>query len=138
MKIVEIHVERLKSYPDYSNRSIRLVAKLDEGEDVKEAYLKLAQEAETLLELQKIEADKEVVEARIRSYEERKKELEKMIGEFEAIRESLMNELESLRKELEAIERLAEEKQLKLSEKILEKLRAIRRAVSGYPSYLDP
>jgi len=43
-----------------------------------------------------------------------------------------------LEEELQKIERLAEEKQLKLSEKIIEKLRAIRRAVSGYDLPYDP
>ncbi|RLG85438.1 MAG: hypothetical protein DRO39_05605 [Thermoprotei archaeon] len=132
MRIVEIHVERLKSYSDYSNRSIRLVARLDEGEDVKEAYLKLAKECETLLELQKIEADKSSIEAQIKSYEQRKKELEKIWNEFLKIREEIEKGLRSLEEELEKIERLAEEKQIKLSEKVLEKLRSIRRALYGY------
>ena len=137
MKIIEIHVERLKSYPDYSNRSVRLVAKLEENEDVKEAYLKLAKECETLLEIQKIEADKELIESRIRSYEERKKELEKMMEEFNEIRSKIVEELRSLEKELEVIERLANEKQIKLSEKIIRKLSAIRRAI-GYNFLEDP
>jgi len=138
MKIVEIHVERLKSYPDYSNRSIRLVAKLDEGEDVKEAYLKLAQEAETLLELQKIEADKKAVESQVKALQERRDELLMLREDLRLIREAIGKELRKLEEELQKIERLAEEKQLKLSEKIIEKLRAIRRAVSGYDLPYDP
>ena len=138
VRVVEIHVERLKSYGDYSNRSVRLVARLDEGEDVREAYMRLAREAETLLEIQKISADKELVEAEMRSYEERVRELKAIREEFEEVRGSLVRELESLRGELEKIERLAEEKQLKLSEKIIEKIRAIRRAIYGYGLSYDP
>ena len=138
MRVVEIHVERLKSYGDYSNRSVRLVARLDEGEDVREAYMRLAREAETLLEIQKISADKELVEAEMRSYEERVRELKAIREEFEEVRGSLVRELESLRGELEKVERLAEEKQLKLSEKIIEKIRAIRRAIYGYGLSYDP
>ena len=132
MRITEIYVERLKSYPDYSNRSVGLKAVLDENDNVDEVYRELAGKCETLLKLQEIEADKKLVEWQIKQYEERKKELEKARQEFQEIREQLENELRELQEELMKIERLAEEKQLKLSEKIIEKIRSIRRALGFY------
>ena len=132
MKITEIYVERLKSYPDYSNRTVGLKAVLDEGENVEEAYRKLAEQCETLLEIQEIRANKKLIDLELMRYEERKKELEKARQEFQEIREHLENELRELQEELMKIERLAEEKQLKLSEKIIEKIRSIRRALGFY------
>jgi len=85
VRITEIYVERLKSYGDYSNRTVGLKAVLDENDDVDEAYRELAGKCETLLKLQEIEADKKLVEW-----------------------------------------------QLKLSEKIIEKIRSIRRALDFY------
>ena len=132
MKITEIYVERLKSYDDYSNRSIGLKAVLDEGDNVDEVYKQLANKCETLLEIQEIEADKRLVELHIRQYEERKKELEKARQEFLEIRKQLENELNALREQLLKIEKLAEEKQLKLGEKVVEKLRSIRRLLEPF------
>ena len=132
MRITEIYVERLKSYPDYSNRTVGLKAVLDEGENVEEAYRKLAEQCETLLEIQEIRANKKLIDLELMRYEERKKELEKARQEFQEIREHLENELRELQEELMKIERLAEEKQLKLSEKIIEKIRSIRRALDFY------
>ena len=132
MRITEIYVERLKSYPDYSNRTVGLKAVLDEGENVEEAYRKLAEQCETLLEIQEIRANKKLIDLELMRYEERKKELEKARQEFQEIREHLENELRELQEELMKIERLAEEKQLKLSEKIIEKIRSIRRALGFY------
>ena len=132
VRVTEIYVERLKSYGDYSNRRVGLKAVLGDGEDPKEAYLKLARECETLLDIQDIEAKKEVLEWHIRQYEERKKELEKAREEFNQIRQELEKELNSLAEELSKIERLAEEKQISLSQKVIEKLRAIRRALGYY------
>jgi len=132
MKITEIYVERLKSYDDYSNRSIGLKAVLDEGDNVDEVYKQLANKCETLLEIQEIEADKRLVEFHIRQYEERKKELEKARQEFLEIRKQLENELNALREQLLKIEKLAEEKQLKLGEKVVEKLRSIRRLLEPF------
>ena len=131
-RIVEIYVERLKSFGDYSNRRVGLRAILDENEDVKEVYLKLARECETLLEIQDIEAKKELLEWHIRQYEERRKELEKVREEFNKIRGELEKELQELADELRKIEKLAEERQIKFSERVLEKLRSIRRAIYGY------
>ena len=132
MKVVEIYVERLKSYGDYSNRTVGLRAVLDEGESVEEAYRKLAEQCETLLEIQRIEADKKLVEMQLTAYEERRKELEKARQEFQEIREKLEEELGELHEQLLKIEKLAEEKQLKLSEKIIEKIRSIRKALGFY------
>ncbi|GEM_PF-3214927 len=132
MRVVEIYVERLKSYGDYSNRKVGLRAILDEGEDLREAYLKLAGECESLLEIKEIEARREAVEQQLKYYEERRRELEKAREEFEQIRSELSKSLRDLIETLEKIERLAEEKQLKLSEKIIEKLRSIRRALGYY------
>jgi len=130
MRITEIYVERLKSYGDYSNRRIGLKAIIDEGEDLKEAYMDLARKCEELLDIQQIEAKTTEVEYFIKRYEERKKELEQLKEEYCEIREELNEELNGLRRELERIERLAEEKHLKLKDEILEKLRKIRNAIS--------
>jgi len=131
MKVVEIYVERLKSYGDFSNRRVGLRAVLDGGENVKDAYLKLARECETLLDLRDIEADIELVERRKKEYEERYKELQTLVEEYNKIREELRSELRNISEELSKIERLYEEKELKLKESILEKLRRIRQAI-GY------
>jgi len=132
VRITEIYVERLKSYGDYSNRSVGLKAILDENDNVDEVYKQLAGKCETLLEIQEIEANKKLIDLELMSYEERKKELEKARQEFQEIRKQLENELRELHEELMKIERLAEEKQLKLSEKIIEKIRSIRRALGFY------
>ena len=135
MKITEIYVERLKSYGDYSNRRVGLRAVLEEGENVKEAYLKLAGECESLLELQEIRTRKELIEMEMKQYQERLEDLKKVKEEYVKIREELMNELNKLVEEIGKIEKLAEEKQLKLSEKIIERLRAIRRALGYFYDY---
>ena len=132
MRITEIYVERLKSYGDYSNRSVGLKAVLDENDNVDEVYKQLVGKCETLLEIQEIEANKKLIDLELMSYEERKKELEKARQEFQEIRKQLENELSSLNEQLLKIEKLAEEKQLKLSEKIIEKIRSIRRALDFY------
>ena len=131
MKVVEIYVERLKSYGDFSNRRVGLRAVLDSGENVRDAFLKLARECETLLDLRDIEADIELVERRKKEYEERYKELQTLVEEYNKIREELRSELRNISEELSKIERLYEEKELKLKESILEKLRRIRQAI-GY------
>jgi len=131
MKVVEIYVERLKSYGDFSNRRVGLRAVLDGEENVRDAFLKLARECETLLDLRDIEADIELVERRKKEYEERYKELQTLAEEYNKIREELRSELRNISEELSKIERLYEEKELKLKESILEKLRRIRQAI-GY------
>ena len=131
MKVVEIYVERLKSYGDFSNRRVGLRAVLDSGENVRDAFLKLARECETLLDLRDIEADIELVEKRKKEFEERYKELLAVKEEYDKIREELRSELRNISEELSKIERLYEEKELKLKESILEKLRRIRQAI-GY------
>jgi len=130
--VTEIYVERLKSYGDFSNRRIGLKAILDEGENLKEAYLKLAAECETLLEIGEIEVNLEYVKQRREEYERRKEELEKLYNEYNKIRVELAGELRRLSEEISKIERLVEEKELKLKESILEKLRKIRLALGMY------
>ena len=132
MRVVEIYVERLKSYGDFSNRRIGLKAILDEGESLKDAYLELATECETLLEIREIEADLERVKQLKEEYEKRKEELEMLFDEYNKIRTELRNELRKLAEEISRIERLAEEGELKLKESILEKLRKIRIALGWY------
>lgn len=132
MKIVEIYVERLKSYGDYSNRKVGLKAILDEGEDIEQTYLELARKCETLLDIQQIEAKREELEYYIKRYEERKKELEQLKEEYYKIREELNSELIELRKEVERILTLAEQKHLKIKDEIIEKLKQIRNALGWY------
>ena len=131
MKEVEIYVERLKSYGDYSNRRVGLRAVLDDGENVRDAFLKLAQECETLLDIGKIESDIELLKQKKKEYEEWYKELQAAAEEYHKIREELRSELRNISDELSKIERLVEEKELKVKESILEKLRKIRQAI-GY------
>ena len=132
MRVVEIYVERLKSYGDFSNRRIGLKAILDEGESLKDAYLKLATECETLLEIREIEADLERVKQMREEYEKRREELEKLFNEYNKIRTELGSELRKLAEEISKIERLVEERELKLKKSILEKLRKIRLALGWY------
>ena len=137
MRVTEIYVERLKSYGDFSNRRLGLKAVMDEGEDLKEAYLKLAQTCETLLDIQEIQAEISAIELQKKIYEERRKELEQLKEDYYKIRSELLRELNELRNELEKIERLAEEKQLKLKDGLLDKLRKIRSAL-GFGYNYDP
>ena len=137
VRVTEIYVERLKSYGDYSNRRVGLKAILDEGESLKDAYLKLATECETLLELREIEANLEYIKRRREEYERRKEELEKLFNEYNKIRLELTRELRRLSEEVSKIEKLVEEKELKVKESILEKLRKIRMALGWY-GYDDP
>ena len=132
MRVVEIYVERLKSYGDYSNRKVGLRAVLEEGEDLKEAYLSLARACETLLEIQGIEANIAEVELYTKVYEERKRELERLREEYRKIREELSEELSGLRQELEKVERLIEEKRVRLKDEVIERLRRIRSALTGF------
>ena len=132
VRITEVYVERLKSYGDFSNRRVGLRAVLDENDDVKDVYKRLAEECETLLELQEINVKKELVEKEKELYQRRLDELRKLKEEYFVIREELSKELDKLNETLAKIEELAQERQLKLSEKIIEKLRAIRRAIGYY------
>ena len=132
MRVVEIYVERLKSYYDYSNRRVGLRALLDEGEDLREAYLRLAGECETLLDLKEIESERELIEERRREYERRVEELRKIRDEYHEIREELVRELNKLAEEVSRVEKLVETKGLRLREAVLEKLRRIRSAIGFY------
>ena len=138
MKITRIYVERLKSYGDYSNRRVGLEAVLDGDENVEEVYTKLASLAETLLDKQEIQAKREAVEEEMKRYQERIEELEKVRDEYVKIREELTSELNRLAEEISKIEKLVEEKQLKLKDSILEKLRKIRHAVEFWSDPYDP
>lgn len=130
MRVVEVYVERLKSYGDYSNRRLGLKAVLDDGEDYRDVYVKLAAEVETLLEKERIEADKASVEAEIKAYEKRVQELRKLRDEFIEMRSQVLKGLAELEKELEKYEKRIEEGSFPL--KLLEKLREIRRAIGFY------
>jgi len=134
MKITEIYVERLKSYGDYSNRRVGLRAVLDENDSVEEAYRKLAEMCETLVEMQEIRSRREILEKEIKEYEGRYEALRKIKEEYAKIRDELLSELNRLREELEKIELLAEEKHLKLRDEIISKIREIRRALN----FFDP
>jgi len=137
MKITRIYVERLKSYGDYSNRTVGLEAILDENEGVKEAYLKLAQECETLLELKEIRAKKEELERELEALEKKKKLFEEACNECRKLRKELEYELERLHSTLQEIESVAEEK-LKFQDKIMERLKAIKDTLrSILPNWSD-
>jgi len=132
VKVTKVYVERLKSYGDYSNRKLGVEAELSEGEDFHEVYLRLAKEVETLLELQHIEADKEIVEARRKILEERKEKLEAVREELRKLSQEIREEFSKLEEELENIEKLIEERKPKLTDEIIEKLRKIRAAIAWY------
>jgi len=131
-RVTKVYVERLKSYGDYSNRKLGVEVELSEGEDFHEVYLRLAKEVETLLELQHIEADKEIVEARRKILEERKEKLEVVREELRKLSQEIREELSKLEEELEKVEKLIEERKPKLTDEILEKLRKIRAALGWY------
>ena len=134
MRVSRIHVERLKSYGDYSNRAVRLEADLDPDDDLEAVYRELASRAETLLEISEIQAEKSWVEAEMERLKQRKEELEKLREEYYEIREELRKALSEVYWQLKKIEDLALSGQAKLSEKIIEKLAAIRRAIG----FIDP
>ena len=129
MRVTEIYVERLESYDDFSNRKVGLRAILDERENPRDVFLRLARECETLLEIGEIESDIEFVERKKKEYERRKEELKTVLDEFHKIREELGGELRKLLEEVSRVERLVEEKELKLKESILERLRKIKSAL---------
>jgi len=135
MRVEKISVKRLKSYPDYSNREVGLEAYLDEGEDVKEAYTKLASLCETLLRIEEIKEDEELVKRRIQRLEEYKKRLQELSKEVRDLVNETVTELDKLNKELgktsckilECVKRACEEGDkekksifTKLHEKLLE------------------
>ncbi|MEM2512707.1 MAG: hypothetical protein QXU81_00080 [Candidatus Bathyarchaeia archaeon] len=132
MHVTRIYVERLKSFGDYSNRCVGLEAMLNEEDNLREAYLRLASEAETLLEIQNIETDKQWVDLQRKDLEDRVEKLRQAKKEYEAIRDEVVLVLSELAKKLEEIETLAEQKHLKLGERVLEKIREIRRAIQYF------
>ena len=133
MRITEIYVERLRSYPDYSNRSVGLKAVLDEGDDVVEVYRELAGRCEALLRIQEIQVNIEDVEKQLKRYEEARQRLEKAKEEFEEIREQLTAELKRVSEEVEKIHKQLMDQEIELNDNILKKLRKIREALSPNP-----